>query len=427
MTTPSLFHRPWRGLRTASRILLVGPEPRDTLWCRLLPLVSPLWRRLLTVAGAGLLLLIAIADWVHLAETTAAHPILRTLLTASHTVPLALAVRWPLRAWRISALATSATVLVAPVEGGAAGWPWPSVVGVLHLLVLAQVASTAPHGVAALAALVAGVGLVALGTDPVHITGTLGLIALVTVLGMAVAAWHTTSRRLAEQRRTITEERAGRAVLEERTRLARELHDVVAHHLSLIAVRAETAPYRNTGLDGAAADELAGVATAARAALVEMRRLLGVLRSERVVADLTPQPQLADLSDLVATARRAGVSVHLADHSELSQVPSAIGLTAYRIVQEALTNASKHAAGTPVEIELQRSPSALRIRVRNAAPPGDPPIQGSCVARHGLTGMQERVEMLAGTLTAGPTSDGGFIIEATLPCDTLDIPLMEPP
>jgi signal transduction histidine kinase len=200
-------------------------------------------------------------------------------------------------------------------------------------------------------------------------------------------------------------------VLEERTRIAREMHDVVAHHMSMIAVRAETAPYRVAGMPDEAQAELATIATAARAALADMRRLLGVLRSEENDAPRAPQPGLADIGDLVETARAAGLDV-TTELDGVPEVPATVGLTAYRIVQEALANAARHAPDGPVSIVGRARPDGFELTVRN-------PLTESAAAAensggHGLAGMAERAELLGGTLSAGPDS-GDFVVRAVLP------------
>src|SRR5262249_49097880 len=159
-------------------------------------------------------------------------------------------------------------------------------------------------------------------------------------------------------------ERARRAVLEERARIARELHDVVAHHLSLIAVRAETAPYRLTGLPESAQAEFGSLSGVAREALAEMRRLLGVLRHDEP-ADRAPPPGLADLPALVETARQAGLSVQLSVPSALDHVPAGVGVCAYRIVQESLSNASQHAPGAAVTVSVDRESGMILLHVAN--------------------------------------------------------------
>jgi signal transduction histidine kinase len=203
-------------------------------------------------------------------------------------------------------------------------------------------------------------------------------------------------------------------VLEERTRIARELHDVVAHHMSLIAVRAETAPYRLTGLPEPAQAEFGSLSQVAREALTEMRQLLGVLRHDQP-ADLAPQPELADLPALVDAARQAGLPVELSAPTALDRVPAGVGVCAYRIVQESLSNASQHAPGAPVTVSVGHDSGAVLLRVANG--PGGPAGPSGNVhgPGHGLTGMRERVALLGGSLSAGPSPDGGFVVSAVLP------------
>jgi signal transduction histidine kinase len=203
-------------------------------------------------------------------------------------------------------------------------------------------------------------------------------------------------------------------VLEERSRIARELHDVVAHHMSLIAVRAETAPYRLDGLPEPVAEEFGALSELARAALADMRRLLGVLRQDQPAA-LAPQPRLAELPELVAATRRAGMPVELTVAAGLGEVPAGVGLCAYRIVQESLSNASQHAPGAAVTVTVGQADGAVRLRVANG--PGQPPGPGDGEHRpgHGLIGMRERVALLGGSLSAGPAPGGGFVVSAVLP------------
>jgi signal transduction histidine kinase len=221
-------------------------------------------------------------------------------------------------------------------------------------------------------------------------------------------------RALAAQTERAEAERARRAVLEERTRIARELHDVVAHHMSLIAVRAETAPYRLAGLPEPARAEFGSLSEEAREALADMRRLLGVLRHDQPAA-LAPQPRLADLPALVDAARQAGLSVELSAPAALDQVPSGVGVCAYRIVQESLSNASQHAPGAAVTVSVDRDSGAVLLRVANGPGGSANPFENEHGPGHGLTGMRERVALLGGSLSAGPAPDGGFVVSAVLP------------
>lgn len=243
--------------------------------------------------------------------------------------------------------------------------------------------------------------------------GSLVLTAVAEALDALGSSQRARRALVAQFARTELEE-ARRAVLEERTRIARELHDVVAHHMSLIAVQAETAPYRIDDLPPSALTEFSSVSAQAREALSDMRRLLGVLRSD-VPAERTPQPQLHDVPELVAVTRRVGVVVDLSMPEQQCTVPSGVGLCAYRIVQEALTNACRHAPGSPVSVTVRDDDDALRLRVSNG--PGTQSQAPSTSRRlgHGLAGMRERVNLLGGSLSAEPSSDGGFAVSAVLP------------
>lgn len=244
-----------------------------------------------------------------------------------------------------------------------------------------------------------------------------GFVVLGWLFGLAVRGRHRRIHSL--ERETVRleaarEQEARAAVAAERARVARELHDVVAHHLSLIAVRAETAPYRLPGLAGPVAGEFGSLSGLAREALTDMRRLLGVMRQDQPAA-LAPQPQVTDLPELVAVARRAGVPVELTFPAELGQVPAGVGVCAYRIVQESLSNASQHAPGAAVTVSVGQEQGAVRLRVTNG--PGTPAGQDRAELRpgHGLTGMRERVALLGGSLSAGPAPGGGFEVCAVLP------------
>src|SRR6516225_10029072 len=248
-------------------------------------------------------------------------------------------------------------------------------------------------------------------TGPAAATIVFTAVAIaVDNIGSRMRAQHA----LAVQTERAEDERARRAVLEERSRIARELHDVVAHHMSLIAVRAETAPYRLPGLPEPAQAEFGSLSEVAREALAEMRRLLGVLRHDQP-PDLAPQPELADLPSLVDTARHAGLSVELSAPAALDHVPSGVGVCAYRIVQESLSNASQHAPGAAVTVSVGHDCGAVLLRVANGpGGPAGPPVNEHGPG-HGLTGMRERVALLGGSLSAGPSPDGGFVVSAVLP------------
>jgi len=330
--------------------------------------------------------------------------------------PLPLAGRWPLLAWRAGWLA----LLLAPLVPAAwwGGWPWgpPQVLALLVAFCLAGVRCQRPvlWWMWALSLIPWSLWLTA---DVPDLNGPASATIVFTVAAIAVdsiGSRRRAQRALAAQAERAGVDRARRAVLEERTRIARELHDVVAHHISLIAVRAETAPYRLSDLPGPARAEFGALSAAAREALTDMRRLLGVLRHDQPAA-LAPQPELADLPALVDAARQAGVPVELSVPPALGQVPAGVALCAYRIVQESLSNASQHAPGAPVTVTVHHDSAAVLLRVANG--PGGPagPPGGEHRPGHGLTGMRERVALLGGSLSAGPAPGGGYLVAAVLP------------
>ena len=232
----------------------------------------------------------------------------------------------------------------------------------------------------------------------------------------------------------------------ERARIARELHDVVAHHISMIAVQAETARLATPGMPAAGAQRLLEIGNTARAGLTEMRRLLGVLREDaqaasagqlspgqlsagqlspgqlspgQLGADRRPQPGLQQLSELIDEAREAaGTGVRFILSGPAASLDPGVELAAYRIVQEGLTNARRHAPGAAVDVELHFTDDTLRLRIRDNGPGPRETAGGRglpAAAGHGLTGMRERAAAAGGELRTGAARGGGFLIEATLP------------
>jgi signal transduction histidine kinase len=328
-------------------------------------------------------------------------------------MPLVVLATRPSLAWRIAwfgALVAALTVDVFPPDQP---WPWHPVQLFVYSAALWRAATRTTRAATAWLWLFS-VALVVAFVD----WGSVGIVALVqsglVLLADQVRRRREVQRGLAEEEARSELEHARRALLEERTRIARELHDVVAHSMSLVAVRAETAPYRLAGVPGPAAEEFTGIATAARDALTEMRRLLGVLRAEDPDVAFEPQPGLADLDGLFATAREAGVRVSVTIDGDVMQVPASVQLSAYRIVQEALSNASRHAPGAPVQVAVRCAEDAVDVVVRNGSGGRRPRPAGAGL---GLTGMRERAGILGGTLAAGPAEGGGFEVVAHLPVD----------
>ena len=349
---------------------------------------------------------------------------------------LAVAPRWPLLAWRLAWLGVLVTPLIPGQSHADAG----------KYIILAVATSVAGlryqrRVLWVMTVLTLIPVWIWTGPDWVYPAVNSGLFAALVVLDLA-GRWRRDRRALAAQTERAArqaalaereteraeQETARRAVLEERARIAREMHDVVAHRMSLIAVQAETAPFRLAGVEDPVRAEFAALSEAARQALTEMRGLLGVLRTSDPGArpELGPQPRLADLPELIEGARRAGATVSFsmdgagaatpgASPIEDIAVPDGVGLCAYRIVQESLSNAGRHAPGAAISVTVEAKHGSVRVNV----------VNGSAMARqrqdngtghgHGLAGMRERVALLGGSLQAGPEAGGGFAVHAALP------------
>lgn len=232
------------------------------------------------------------------------------------------------------------------------------------------------------------------------------------------------------QRRRAQAERSRRAAGEERLRIARELHDVLAHTLSVVAVQAGVGRRVGAARPAEALRTLAVVEESSRGALDELRRILGLLRGDdepdaaRLPGHpgqepgLAPAPGLADLGALAAMVRAAGTPVSLAVTGDAAAVPAAEALTVYRIVQEALTNVVRHAPGAEATVRIRIGADGVRIRVTDTGPARDaesPLCSEAPVSRHGIVGMRERAAAFSGTLEAGTLADGGFQVAAFLP------------
>ena len=268
----------------------------------------------------------------------------------------------------------------------------------------------------------------ALSGPPHAGTGVRVLSVLLASLASAAAGAGLAHRARSEAlehtaaQRVIADALLAHAARGERARIARELHDVVAHHISMIAVQAETARLTTPGLPAAGAQRLLSIGDTARAALTEMRRLLGVLREDAGTQgpDRRPQPGLPQLIELLDEARDAtGSGTRLIVHGPVTALDPGVELTAYRIVQEALTNARRHAPGAAVDVELRYGEEALRLRIRDNGPgASDHGVGPDPGPGHGLLGMRERAATVGGDLRTGPATGGGFLIEARLPIRT---------
>ena len=239
-------------------------------------------------------------------------------------------------------------------------------------------------------------------------------------VGRTVRSWRHQNVALAAANRELEEQRelqAQAAAAVERGRIARELHDVVAHNVSMIVVQAGAAARVLHGEQPDVRNALDVIAATGRETVDEMRTLLGVLRSDDGPAALKPQPGLADLEQLISAVREAGLPVTLRIEGAPRPLPAALDLSAYRIVEEGLTNACKHAGPAHAEVTVRYEDGLVTLEIADTGrgPHGGPVTGRGGGAGHGLVGMRERAAMLGGELEAVPADGGGFTVQARLP------------
>ncbi|UQX05262.1 histidine kinase [Streptomyces sp. RerS4] len=354
-------------------------------------------------------------------------------LGVAQTVPLLLAVTRPVPAWLmvLAADVVGAVALIGADRVAEHAWPWTpmAVVGYQVLMICLGLRESIRTLVQVW--LATGAAGVVLGFfQPAGVINTVALQfvlsgGLLAVTG-ALRGLGDAQQRIAEQRSISEAERARRTLLEERARIARELHDVVAHHMSVITVQADSAPYRLPGMEEPVREEFAAIAASARESLGEMRRLLTVLRGDGAngaagaAGERAPQPGIARIQQLVEATVRAGLPVELSLAAGAADVATpAVDLSAYRIVQEALANVVRHAPGARTRVSVTHSVEDAEVLVLVV----NGPALGAVVALedsgtgHGLVGMRERVRLTGGTLDTGPLPDGGFRVAARLPLE----------
>jgi signal transduction histidine kinase len=336
-------------------------------------------------------------------------------LALVHTLPLAARRRFP---GPVLALGVASGLAVA-----ALGVP-PVVLGPAIVVAAYSVAAYGGRWVSLAGLAAAELGAAAVQLTPgrfqgLTVVGNALVIGAAWLLGHFVGVGRANTARLkqaAELERTRAE-LAHRAVIEERLRLARELHDVVAHAISVIAVQSGVGAHVAHTQPEEAAKALAAIEATSRAALTELRRLLGVLRQEgEPQGSLAPVPGLADLDSLLAEVAKAGLGVQLRVEGTPSPLPAGLDLSAYRIVQEALTNVVKHAGPARAQVVVGYRDQEVTVEVTDngrgvTAPTDDGPAR----VGHGLIGMRERVAAFGGALEVGPRPGGGFRVAARLP------------
>ncbi|MEU2116831.1 histidine kinase [Streptomyces sp. NPDC016459] len=312
----------------------------------------------------------------------------------------------------------ASTPVVGALGGFGGGWPWAENSFAAHLVVLAVVAArTRPRTAGWMWLMTAGYCLFAeifLGVGRSSDSVPLLFVAALVLLTVTVIQVRRQADREVTAQQTVTaQEISKRTVLEERTTIARELHDVVAHHMSVVAIQAEAAPYRVENPPPELEQAFRTIRENAVAALTELRRILGVVRAEDYEAPDAPQPTLGDLDALVRNVAEAGLAVDKTVTGAVRELPQGVELSAYRIVQEALSNVLRHAPGAAAKVEVSYVLGGLGLRIANG--PARGLVKPSPGAGHGITGMRERVTMLGGEMTAEETGDGGYEVAAFIP------------
>lgn len=381
-------------------------------------------------------------------------------IVVGHALALLLAARLPIVSLLLQTAAVLATLFLT-LDAGTLPWPWPVTTLIVQALLtlIVTLRLGLPWAVAfwAIPQVSALVAAIALGITPI---ARVSLIVSASVsLGVLVIA--AIVRQLASSRGALREERKASAALSaqsrelsERNRIAQELHDVVAHSMSVISVQATTAKYRLSDVEPEVEREFDSIAASSRQALSEMRSLLALLRSgeEDREAPLAPQPTASDIPALIESTRQSGASISLQmsrgtaavvttlgsaageplapasaaqaeqhdstgaeEYASTSALPKATGLTVYRIVQEALSNAMRHSPGAAIAVSIIETEHEVIAEVTNVAPDLSVPHPASPGAGMGLAGVRERAAALGGSVDAGPTNDGGFSVRAALP------------
>ncbi|MFI2364259.1 sensor histidine kinase [Promicromonospora sp. NPDC019610] len=410
-------------LRSLTRldVSAVSIARREVVW---------LWS-LVSVAAVTLVAV----GWPVTASGYGTHPAAAMAFTLVNCAAAILAVRWPWAGLAASVAGALPLMIVTAGAGPEWPWPWPVTVLLAHCLTVFVLAlrhswywAASLWSVGAMLTVWAP-AVLSDGGHPSAFANGVVLVSLsggFALVGVIVRLWSLSVLRMEQAERLSAAEKSRRRELEERNRIARELHDVVAHSMSVITVQASTARYRQPGLDEAVQREFEEIAASSRRALGEMRGLLGILRGHDT-APTAPLPGLSDVTGLVESTRASGVAITYnadtgpdtgPDSEAATEVPEVVGLTAFRLVQEALSNALRHAPGSAIVVTITDDGHELRVSVTNTPPDrDDEPTPG---ARLGLAGIRERVAALGGTVTAGPTPDGGFELAATLPVEDPD-------
>lgn len=321
----------------------------------------------------------------------------------------------PALGWAVSAL----FALVIPVAFDRVpgyDYPWQVVHILVLLALLFAVALRSPMSVLLVAWLASMLVFFAYMPGSDGVGWSVGLTAVV-VFGLLIR-WLVLSRRQLAQQEEVSElERTRRTVLEEKAKIARDLHDVVAHHMSMVVVQAQSAAYRLDDVSDSAAKEFESIAATAREALNEIRGMLGVLRSDGQQWQDAPAPNALDLERALHASRRAGMDVRWTIAGHVESITDTTGLALYRILQESLSNAARHAPEAAVTVDITVGPSTVVMTVVNAPSPsaGVERTAGPDTGGHGISGMRDRARAAHGRLHATALPDGGFEVAVHVP------------
>jgi signal transduction histidine kinase len=377
----------------------------------------------LAIVGAGLVALVAWGPPGQIGTQIAGPPWLKAVLPLLIGAPLAWRRRAPLLMWTALWAAITLQALLTLKSPAGLELMFPLFVGGYSVAVqsrprraLAGLAIMSPGAVAyILTSRGIRPDLLVIPPHGAFVTGQ-SRVSSVFFAGEILACWTLGVFVRARRNEAALERQAEQAVAAERARIARELHDIVAHHLSVVVLQAAGARVSGRPADGA----LQKIERSGREALTEMRRLLAVLREPRDEPGRYPQPGVGQLPALAESVRAAGLTVDLAVDSDHGALPAALDVSAYRIVQEALTNVLKHAGPAHAEVAVGCADGAVTIEVTDDG--AGNPASGAENGGQGLTGMRERVAIFGGELRAGPRPGGGYAVRARLPLGDLPSP-----
>ncbi len=380
---------------------------------------SPAFARVLVFVAALALFCVQVPLAVDIHEISVGAAL---VLCLAHTAAAPLAL-WFARQAAVLSIAASVLMMLTVVSSGDGIWPWGVVPMITQVLVVGVLAFVAPGPVAAitLVSSVAASGVIAAAANPERAIGAswsnvmlfAGIAIMAGALGAVLRQATDIGVDLRREREKSAEAQAQRLVVEEKSRVARELHDVIAHNMSLITVQARSAPHRLPGLAPEASEEFSQIAARAADALSQMRGVLTVLRTEPGQSGLSPAPSVRQVPELVASVREAGQDVELCwEVPDDAAVGDDVGASAYRIIQEALSNVRRHAPASTADLSVTVEGDELVARIDN---PLSEALVEPTVAGHGLVGMRERAAAVSGRITMGQSEPGHFTVEARLP------------